>query len=59
MIALLQEKKIQEYDILMIQEPWRFRKGAKTYNPSRANFALEDNDGRTCFYINKRIDSNS
>jgi len=59
MIALLQEKKIQKYDILIIQESWRFRKKAKIYNSSRVGFAIKNNDKRTCFYINKRINSNS
>jgi len=59
MITLLQEKKIQEYDILIIQESWRFRKRAKIYNSSRVRFALKNNNERTYFYINKRINSNN
>ena len=59
MIALMQEERTQEYDILVIQEPWRHHAGASAYNPGRAGFTLVDNGGRTCFYINKRIDGNS
>jgi len=58
-IALLQEKKIQKYNILMIQKSWRFRERAKIYNSSRVDFAIKNNDERTCFYINKSIDSNN
>ena len=29
------------------------------YNSRNAGFTLEDNGGRTCFYINNRVDSNS
>lgn len=59
MIALLQETSIKDYDILIIQEPWRYNESSKTYCPASAGFTLEDNGGRTCFYINKRIDSNT
>lgn len=58
-IALLQEKKIRDYDILVIQELWRHHVGAKIYNLGRVGFTLIDNGGRTCFYVNKRIDDNS
>lgn len=59
MIALLQEERIKDYDVLVIQESWRHGESSKTYNPRSAGFTLEDNGGRTCFYINNRIDSNS
>ena len=59
MIALLQKKKIRDYDILIIQKSWRFDERAKTYNSCRADFALKNNEERTCFYINKRIDNNN
>ena len=58
-IALLQERKIQEYDIFIIQESWRFYKRAKIYNLNRIDFTLKNNDEKTYFYINKRIDSNN
>jgi len=59
MIALLHEEKIKDYDILVLQEPWRFDDISRAYCPATAGFTLEDNGGRTCFYINKRIDSNT
>jgi len=59
MIALLQKRKIQKYNILVIQESWRFCEKAKTYNLDCVNFTLKNNDEKICFYINKRIDSNN
>ncbi len=59
MIALLHKEKIKNYDILILQEPWRFDENSRAYCPATAGFMLEDNGGRTCFYINKRIDSNT
>lgn len=59
MIALLQEEKIQEYNILVIQESWQHHVGISAYNSRSANFTLVNNDEKTYFYINKRIDSNN
>ena len=59
MMTLFQERDIRDYDILMINEPWRPHDGARTYSPAIIGFTLADNGGRTCFYINRDIDSNS
>ena len=59
MIALLHEKNIKEYDILVIQESWRFNESFKAYCLASADFTLANNGGRICFYINKKIDSNT
>ena len=58
MITLLHEKNIKKYDILIIQELWRFNESFKTYCFASANFTLTNNESKTCFYINKKIDSN-
>lgn len=59
MVALFHENKIRDYDILVINEPWRFDDRSKAYCPATAGFTLVDNGGRTSFYINQKIDSNS
>ncbi len=58
MIALLHEKKIKNYDILILQELWWFDDIFKAYCLATVNFMLKNNESRICFYINKRIDSN-
>ncbi len=58
MIALLHEKKIKNYDILILQELWWFDENFRAYCSATVNFTLKNNENRICFYINKRIDSN-
>ena len=59
MITLLHEMRIKDYDILMIQESWRHHEKTKTYNSRDINFILKNNEKKTCFYINNRINDNS
>ena len=59
MIALLHEERIKDYDILIIQKSWRHHEGARTYSSRGIGFILENNGGKTCFYVNNRIDGNS
>jgi hypothetical protein len=57
--SLFQGPRIQEYDVLAIQEPWRNPFIATSYNHLRAHFQLtylDDAATRVCLYINKRID---
>ncbi len=58
MIVLLHEKKIKNYDILILQELWWFDKNFKAYCSATVNFMLKNNESKICFYINKSIDSN-
>jgi hypothetical protein len=57
--SLFQDPRVLEYDILVIQEPWRNPFIATSYHPLKAHFQLTYLDNattRVCFYINKRID---
>ncbi len=58
MIVLLHEKKIKNYDILILQELWWFDENFKAYCSAIVDFMLKNNESRICFYINKRFDSN-
>ncbi len=58
MIALLHEKKIKNYDILILQELWWFDDIFRAYCSATVDFMLKNNEDRICFYINKRIDNN-
>ncbi len=58
MIVLLHEKKIKNYDILILQELWWFDENFKAYCSATVDFTLKNNENRICFYMNKRIDSN-
>ncbi len=58
MITLLHEKKIKNYDILILQELWWFDENFRAYCSATVNFTLKNNENKICFYINKRIDSN-
>ena len=58
-ITLLNEKKIKNYDILIIQKLWRFNENFKTYYSTNVDFTLTNNENKTCFYINKKIDNNN
>lgn len=62
MILLLPDPKLQEYNIVAIQEPWRNPQGATILNLHRSRFHLlyrPGGDTRVCFYINKKIDPDS
>ena len=59
MIILLHEKKIKNYDILMIQKSWRHHEKTRTYNSRDTDFILKNNDEKTCFYVNNRINDNN
>jgi ribonuclease HI len=57
--SLFQDRRVLEYDILAIQEPWRNRFIATSYHPLKQHFQLtylENTATRVCFYVNKRID---
>ena len=58
-ITLLHEKRIKNYDILMIQKSWRYHEGTKTYNSCDTDFTLKNNGKKTYFYINNRINDNN
>ncbi len=58
MIALLHEKKIRNYDILILQELWQFNENFRVYCSLTINFMLKNNEDKICFYINKKINSN-
>ena len=59
MIILLHEKRIKNYDILIIQKLWRHHKKTRTYSSRGIDFILKNNDEKTCFYVNNRIDDNN
>ena len=59
MAPLLQERAIEGYDILIIQEPWRNPFDQRVYNPRGSGFAIADNGGRIAIYVNRRIDPNT
>jgi hypothetical protein len=64
MATLLRDPKIQEYDILALQEPWRNTFISTTHNPIPHSFHLcfptdsREAPARVCFFVNRRIDSN-
>ncbi|KAF4227803.1 hypothetical protein CNMCM8980_005984 [Aspergillus fumigatiaffinis] len=60
MAALLRDKKITNYDVLAIQEPWRNPFVHTTHNPIPQHFEVayhDHNKTRVCFFVNKRIAS--
>lgn len=62
MAPLLQDRKIAQFDILAIQEPWYNIYNRSTFNPGSSNFFLAhkpEPDTCTCFYINKRLNLES
>lgn len=65
MATLLRDPKIQEFDILALQEPWRNPFLSTTHNPISDSFHLcfpsdhRETPARVCFFTNKRIDPNS
>lgn len=62
MATLLRDPKIQNHDILALQEPWRNPFISTTHNLISSSFHLcfpkdcKETPARTCFFINKRID---
>ena len=62
MISFLQDKRVKEFDILAIQEPWHNTYIPTTYNPRESCFYLAfptQDTSRVCFYINKKINPNT
>ena len=59
MIILLHEKRIKNYNILMIQKLWQHHEKTRTYNSRDIDFTLKNNNEKTCFYVNNRIDGNN
>lgn len=62
MTALLMDDITPGIDILAIQEPWYNTRNKSSYNPSSSQFYLAHRIGegtRTCFYVNKDLDSDS
>ena len=59
MITLLHEMKIRDYNILIIQKSWQHHEKAKMYNSRDIDFILKDNEEKTYFYVNNRIDDNN
>jgi ribonuclease HI len=58
--SMFRNRKILDYDILAIQEPWRNPFIDTTYHPLKTHFYLTylaDGGTRVCYYINKRIDA--
>ena len=59
MIILLHKKKIKNYKSLIIQKSWRHHEEIQTYNSRDTDFILKNNNEKTCFYVNNRIDDNN
>lgn len=63
MATLLRDLRVMEYDVLAIQEPWRNPLMSTTHHPAKAHFhlcylaATEYGPVRTCFFVNRRLDS--
>jgi hypothetical protein len=61
MATLLREPRINNYDILAIQEPWSNPFSATTHHPAMDRFHIcypDDEEGgpaRVCFFVNKRL----
>jgi ribonuclease HI len=64
MATLLRDPRIQEYDVLALQEPWRNPFISTTHNPITHSFHIcfpnnsREAPARVCFFVNKRIDPN-
>lgn len=59
MIPLFEDQRVQDIDILAIQEPWRNPAQATTYHSLKRFFELlfdgRSNNTRVCFFVNKRL----
>src|ERR1700722_5868503 len=56
--GLLADPRVNEFDIIAVQEPWRNTYDSAAYNPRDSGFYLidiKDRDSRVSTYINKRI----
>ncbi len=61
MISLLIDSIVQQFDVLIIQKFWRNACVSTSYNSFNMNFYLtyhDENDVRTCFYVNTKFDVN-
>ncbi|OHE90236.1 zinc knuckle [Colletotrichum orchidophilum] len=62
MATLLRDPRIDNYDILAIQEPWANPYNTTTHHPAKDRFHLcypsnrEDGPARVCFFVNKKLD---
>jgi hypothetical protein len=62
MATLLRDPRIQEYDVLALQEPWRNPFIPTTHNPIAHSFHVclpndsREAPARVCLFVNKRID---
>lgn len=62
LVPLLEDRKIDQIDILAIQEPWHNNRDNSSYNPVTSQFYLAhrgEENTRTSFCINKRLESDS
>ena len=62
MIPLLADPRVQEYDVIAIQEPWRNPNMPTTLSSHQSGFHLlyrPGGDTRVCFYINDKINPSS
>jgi exonuclease III len=58
LVPLLEDKEVQDIDILAIQEPWYNDRTQTSYSIASNKFHLLHRGGagvRTCFYVNKRM----
>jgi hypothetical protein len=58
MIDLFHEPRIEKYDIIAVQEPWRNRYNYATYCPRDCSFVVVDScqeGSRVCIFVNKRL----
>ena len=58
MVPLLVDKRLYDYAVLAIQEPWKNARNSSAYNPSLSRFHLAGSvqgEMRVCFYVNKRF----
>ena len=63
MATMLRDPRIADYDILVLQEPWRNPFSATTHHTARDIFHLcyppdteAECPARVCFFVNKRLD---
>ena len=55
---LLADRRVREYDVIAIQEPWRNTYDSAAYNPRGSGFTLIDqgvSGSRVSIYINNRL----
>ncbi len=62
LVGLLADLRVNNFDIIAIQEPWRNTYDSAAYNTRDSGFYLvdiKDRDSRVSTYINKRIATES